>query len=320
VLTRDDVEAARQRIAGLVRRTPVAVVAAGDLLPGTGLALKLEQLQHTGSFKARGALNRVRAASERSELGPAGVVAASGGNAGLAVAYAAAAAGVPARVYVPTTAPAVKVARLAELGADVVQVGDRYALAYEAAVADAAATGALFCHAYDQPEICAGQGTLGLELLEQLGGEVDTVLVAVGGGGLMAGVAAALEGRARVVGVEPGTVATFASALAAGEPVDVPVSGIAADSLGATRLGAIAWAVARRAGVRSVLVEDDDVVAARRVLWERHRLVVEHGAASVLAALLSGAYVPDRGERVAAVLCGANTAVDDLAPEAPPRR
>lgn len=320
MLTRHDVEAAQRRIAGLVRRTPVAVVAAGDLLPDAGLALKLEQLQHTGSFKARGALNRVRAASERGELGPAGVVAASGGNAGLAVAYAAAAAGAPARVYVPTTAPAVKVARLAELGADVVQVGDRYALAYEAAVADAAATGALFCHAYDQPEICAGQGTLGLELLEQLDGEVDTVLVAVGGGGLMAGVAAALEGRARVVGVEPGTVATFASAVAAGEPVDVPVSGVAADSLGATRLGAIAWAVARRTGVRSVVVDDVDVVAARRVLWERSRLVVEHGAASVLAALLSGAYVPDRGERVAAVLCGANTAVDDLAPEAPPRR
>lgn len=319
MITKEDVEAARQRTAGLVRRTPVTVADAGDLVPGVRVALKLEQLQHTGSFKARGALNRVLAAAGRGELGPAGVVAASGGNAGLAVAYAAAHQGVAARVYVPATAPAVKVARLRELGADVVQVGDRYALAYEAAVADAGATGALFCHAYDQPEICAGQGTLALELVEQVDGEVDTVLVAVGGGGLMAGVAAALEGRARVVGVEPGTVPTFAAALAAGEPVDVPVSGVAADSLGATRLGAIAWSVASRTGVRSVLVDDADVVAARRLLWEQHRLVVEHGAACVVAALLSGGYVPASGERVAAVLCGANTAPDDLAPEAPRR-
>jgi len=162
VISRDDVEAAQHRITGLTRRTPVTAVEAGDLVPGLPVSLKLEHLQHTGSFKARGALNRVRAAGERGELGPAGVVAASGGNAGLAVAYAAARGGVPARVFVPTTAPAVKVVRLRELGADVVQVGDRYALAHEAAVADAESTGALFCHAYDQPEICAGQGTLAL--------------------------------------------------------------------------------------------------------------------------------------------------------------
>ena len=318
MISRDDVEEARLRITGLTRRTPVTAVEAGDLVPGLRVALKLEHLQHTGSFKARGALNRVLAAGERGDVGPAGVVAASGGNAGLAVAYAAARDGVPARVYVPTTAPAVKVRRLRELGAEVVQVGDRYAMAYEAAIADAESTGALFCHAYDQPEICAGQGTVALELLGQLDGEVDTVLVAVGGGGLLAGVAAALEGRARVVGVEPRTAPTFAAALTAGEPVDVPVSGVAADALGATRLGAIAWAVANRTGARSVLVEDDDVVAARRLLWEQHRLVVEHGAATVVAALLSGAYAPDREERVVAVLCGANTALDDLAPAVRP--
>ena len=317
MITADDVEAARQRTAGLLRRTPLTGLPPGDLLAGSAVTLKLEQLQHTGSFKARGALNRVLAAGERGELGPAGVVAASGGNAGLAVAWAAGREGVPARVFVPATAPAVKVARLRELGAEVVQVGDRYAAAYEAAVADAEATGALFAHAYDQPEICAGQGTLALELLEQLSGQVDTVLVAVGGGGLMAGVAAALEGRARVVGVEPRTVPTFAAALEAGRPVDVEVSGVAADSLGATRLGAIAWDVARRTGVRSVLVGDDDVVRARRLLWERHRLVVEHGAATVVAALVEGAYVPAAGERVVAVLCGANTAPADLTPEAP---
>jgi threonine dehydratase len=312
VISRDDVEAAHRRIERDVRRTPVTVVADGDLVPGVRVALKLEQLQHTGSFKARGALNRVLSAAQRGELGPAGVVAASGGNAGLAVAYAAARQGAPARVYVPTTAPAVKVARLRRLGAEVVEVGDRYAQAYEAAVADAAVSGALFCHAYDQPEICAGQGTLALELEEQVDDAVDTVLVAVGGGGLMAGVAAALEGRARVVGVEPHTVPTLATALATGGPVDVPVSGIAADSLGATRLGAIAWEVACRTGVRSVLVDDADVVAARRTLWEQHRLVVEHGAATVVAALLTGAYVPGPDERVAVVLCGANTALDDL--------
>jgi threonine dehydratase len=320
VITRDDVDAARQRITGLVRRTPVTAVPSGDLLPDVPVILKLEQLQHTGSFKARGALNRLLAAAERGELGPAGVVAASGGNAGLAVAYAAAREGVPARVYVPATAPAVKVTRLRELEADVVQVGDRYAQAYEAAVADAEATGALFCHPYDQPEVCAGQGTLAQELLEQVDGRLDTVLVAVGGGGLMAGIATALEGRARVVGVEPATVPTFAAALAAGGPVDVPVSGVAADSLGATRLGAIAWSVAGRAGVGSVLVDDDAVIAARRTLWERYRLVVEHGAATAIAALLSGAYVPEVGERVAVVLCGANTPLDDLTPEAPSRR
>jgi threonine dehydratase len=320
VISVHDVEAARTRIAGHVRRTPVTVLGVGDLLPGLEVSLKLEQLQHTGSFKARGALNRVLSAAERGELGPAGVVAASGGNAGLAVAYAAARQGVAARVYVPTTAPAVKVARLRELGAEVVQVGDRYALAYEAAVADAHEVGALFCHAYDQPEICAGQGTLALELHEQLDGNVDTVLVAVGGGGLMAGVAAALEGRARVVGVEPSTVPTFAAAVTAGEPVDVPVSGVAADSLGATRLGDLAWEVAGRTGIRSVVVTDDDVIHARRLLWERLRLVVEHGGATAVAALLSGAYRPEGDERVAAVLCGANTAPDDLMPEAPSRR
>jgi threonine dehydratase len=240
------------------------------------------------------------------------VVTASGGNAGLAVAYAAARQGVAARVYVPETAPAVKVSRLRELRADVVQVGDRYAAAYAAAIADADARGALFCHAYDQPDICAGQGTLALELAEQLGGGVDTVLVAVGGGGLMAGIAAALEGTARVVGVEPESIPTLHDAIAAGEPVDAPVSGVAADSLGATRLGQIAWDLVSRTGIRSSLVSDAAIVAARRMLWQDHRIVVEHGAAAAPAALVSGAYRPTPQERVAVVLCGANTSLADL--------
>jgi threonine dehydratase len=296
VITTSDVERAAARIHGRVRRTPV--------FADGGAWFKLEQLQHTGSFKARGAFNRIIAAGE---LSAAGVVAASGGNAGLAVAYAAREFGVPARVFVPVTAPAVKVAKLHSLGAAVELVGEKYADAYDAAVKHAADSGALFCHAYDQPEICAGQGTVGLELLEQTGGGLDTILVAVGGGGLLAGIAAAVEGRARVVGVEPRTIPTLHAALAAGEPVQVDVSGPAADSLGASRLGDIAFAVATRTGAGSVLVEDAAITEARAVLWDRYRLAVEPGGATAFAALLSGAYVPAPGERVAVLLCGANT-------------
>ncbi|GAA2630561.1 threonine/serine dehydratase [Actinomadura fulvescens] len=304
MITRSEVEAAAARIGDRVRRTPV--------MRRDGVWLKLEQTQHTGSFKARGAFNRILAAAEEGRLPGSGVIAASGGNAGLAVAYAARALDVPAEVYVPMTAPMVKVDRLRDLGADVVQIGDRYAEAYEAASKRAADTGALTCHAYDQPEICAGQGTLGLELLEQTGREVDTILLSVGGGGLMAGVAAAVAGQAEVVGVEPETVPTLSRALLAGFPVDVEVSGVAADSLGASRLGEIAFDVAIRTGVRSVLVPDAAVVAARRRLWDDHRLVVEHGTAAAFAALFTGAYEPARGERVAIVLCGANTDPGDL--------
>src|SRR4051812_12570262 len=289
-----DVEQAAARIEGRIRRTPV-------LAADEGVWFKLEQLQHTGSFKARGASNRISAAGGR-----AGVVAASGGNAGLAVAYAAREFGLAARVYVPANAPAVKVAKLRKLGAAVELTGEKYADAYDAAVKHATDSGALFCHAYDQPEICAGQGTLALELLEQTGA-LDPALVAVGGGGLLAGVAAAVEGRARVVGVEPRTIPTLNAALAAGEPVPVEVSGVAADSLGATRLGDIAFAVATRTGVGSVLVDDAAIVSARLALWDRYRLAVEPGGATAYAALLAGAYRPAPGERIAVLLCGANT-------------
>ncbi|WP_205856155.1 threonine/serine dehydratase [Phytoactinopolyspora endophytica] len=330
VIDLSDVHAARTRIDAFVRRTPVLELDPGSFPPLSRLWFKLEYFQHTGSFKARGAFNRIRTALE--PAGPSfsvssetegaddglaepdsaghqvsGVVAASGGNAGLAVAYAAAAHGLPAQVFVPQNAPPVKVKKLRELGAHVVQVGTKYADAYEAATARATDSGALFCHAYDQPEICAGQGTLGLELLEQTGGDVDTILVAVGGGGLMAGVATAVEGRARVVGAEPSSAPTLNSALAAGGPIDVGVSGVAADSLGASRLGEIAYAVAARTGVGSVLVDDDDIVEARRLLWQNYRVVVEHGPATAFAALVSGAYRPADGERVAVVLSGANT-------------
>jgi threonine dehydratase len=307
MITSFEVRAAAARIAGQVRVTPLAEADPGAFPPAGRVWLKLEHLQQTGSFKARGAVNRIRSAAERGELPAAGVVTASGGNAGLAVAWAAGRHGLPARVYVPAAAPPVKVARLRAYGAQVVQGGARYADAHEAAVKDAAGSGALFCHAYDQPEICAGQGTLGLELLAQAGAPVDTVLVAVGGGGLLAGVAAATEGRARVIGVEPVTIPTLHAALAAGGPVDVAVSGVAADSLGASRLGDIGYAVAVRTGVRSVLVSDADISAARQQLWDTYRLAVEHGGATAYAALLSGAYRPAAAERIAVIVCGANT-------------
>jgi threonine dehydratase len=304
VISRGDVEAARARIGSRVLRTPV--------LRLDDRWLKLEQLQHTGSFKARGAFNRVLAAAESDGLPAAGVVAASGGNAGLAFAYAAREVGAPAEIFVPETAPAVKVARLRALGASVRQVGREYAEAAEAAHKRAADSGALFCHAYDQPEVCAGQGTLALELEEQTGG-VDTVLVSVGGGGLMAGIAAALEGRSRVIAVETEGCPSFHAAVEAGEPVDAPVGGVAADALGARRVGEIAWSVARRTGVESLLVSDEDVIAARRTLWADHHIVVEHSTAAAYAALLSGEYTPAKGESVAVICCGANTDPSDLA-------
>jgi threonine dehydratase len=311
MITRSDVEGARARIAGRVRRTPLAELDHDAFAGRTWV--KLELLQHTGTFKARGAFNRILGAAEQGALDPEiGVVVASGGNAGLANAYAARALGVPATVFVPTAAPAVKVEKLRRYGAQVVLHGAEYAVAYEAALAHAERTGAVYCHAYDQPEIAAGAGTLGLELLDQLDDEVDTVVVAVGGGGLMAGVAAAVEGSARVVGVEPVTIPTLRTALEHGGPTDVSVSGVAADSLGARRLGDIAYEVASRTGVQSLLVSDGDIVAARQRLWAEYRIVVEHGAAAAFAALTSGAYTPAAKERVVVVLCGANTGPGDL--------
>src|SRR5689334_19753487 len=236
-----DVQAAAERITGRVRRTPVIEVS-------PGIVFELELFQHTGSFKPRGAFNRLLLAKENGQLTGQGVVAASGGNAGLASAYAARELGVPARIFVPVNAPAPKVAKLRTLGAEVVQVGNEYAEAYAAAVVAREETDALLVHAFDQPEIVAGQGTIGLELLEQVDA-FDTVLVAVGGGGLVAGIATALGDRAKVIGVEPVQAAALHRALEAGQPVDGPVGGVAADSLGARRLGDIAFEVAQREGV-----------------------------------------------------------------------
>ncbi len=236
-------------------------------------------------------------------------MAASGGNAGLAHAHAAAELGVPATVFVPERAPAVKVRKLRALGADVRSVGSEYARAYEAAVGFAQERGAVFCHAYDQLEVAAGAGTLAQEIAEDVP-DVDTVVVAVGGGGLFAGVAAALEGSARVVAVEPEKAPTLHAALAAGEPVDVAVSGVAADSLGARRIGILGFDLARRTRPLSLLVDDGAIESARHDLWSRFRIVAEHGAAAAWAGF--AAYRPEAGERVAVVVCGANTDPGDL--------
>jgi threonine dehydratase len=239
------------------------------------------------------------------------VVAASGGNAGLAVAWAAGQLGVPAEIHVPTTTPAVKVARLKAYGATVVQTGAVYGDAARAASERAAATGAYQCHPYDQVPMVAGAGTVALELQEQ--SDVDTVLVAVGGGGLIGGIAAAYEGSGtRVVSVEPETACCLYAALEAGEIKAVDVSGFAVDSLGAPSAGRIAFDVARRTGMGAVLVRDEAIRSARRRLWDEWRIAVEPGAAAAYAALTSGAYEPAEGERVAVILCGANTDPGDL--------
>ncbi|MGU3434881.1 threonine/serine dehydratase [Actinomycetes bacterium M1A6_2h] len=305
MIGRDDVVYAADRIRGFVRRTPSIEVS-------PNLVLKCEFLQHTGSFKARGAFNRVLTAHDRGELDPAvGVVAASGGNAGLANAFAARAVGVPCTVFVPETAPATKVERLHAYGAVVHQVGTEFAEAFDAATDFATRTGAVVCHPYDQLEVAAGAGTIAEEILSDDPG-VDTIVLSVGGGGLYAGVAASAAGHARVVAVEPRTIPTLHSALAAGTMVDVPVSGVAADSLGARRVGTIAFEVATASPPISVLVDDAAIVDARNYLWSEFRIAAEHGAATAVAGLLTKAYVPADGERVAVIVCGANTDVTSV--------
>lgn len=310
-----DVLQARERTEPYVRRTPM--LDAGPF-GGGQVWFKAEFLQRCGVFKTRGAFNRQLAARERGELdAKVGVVAASGGNAGLANAYAARTLGVPATVFVPENAPQVKVDRLQAYGATVRLVGREYAEAYEAAQEHVAATGALFCHAYDQVEIAAGAGVIALEILEDLP-QVDTIVVSVGGGGLFAGLAAVAEAHGtRIVAVEPARAPTLHAALDAGAPVDVAVSGVAADSLGARRLGSVAFDLARRVAPVSVLVDDDAIVDARDRLWDDYRIPAEHGAATAYAALTSGGYLPASGERVAVIVCGANTDIATLGAATP---
>jgi threonine dehydratase len=300
-VTHDDVEAAARRIDGLVRRTPVLTMEAGAFGVAGGCVLKLELLQHAGSFKPRGAFNRVLA----SDVPGAGLVAASGGNHGVAVAHVAHVLGHRAEIYVPATSPAAKIDRIRRLGADVRVGGDIYDDAQAAATARADDTGALLVHPYDHPLVVAGQGTMARELDEQVPG-FDTVLVAVGGGGLIAGVCAWFGDRVRIVSVEPETIPAMVEARRAGHPVEVDVSGLAADSLGAKAIGAVPFACAAPFVDDAVLVSDDAIRAAQRALWASVQLMAEAGGAAALAALLSRAYEPAAGERVVVVVCGSN--------------
>jgi threonine dehydratase len=300
-----DVEAARARIRPWVRKTPVLAVDADTTGVDRPVLLKLDLLQRTGSFKARGAFNAILAGP----VPAAGLVAASGGNHGGAVAYAARALGIEATIFVPETTPALKVERLRGYGAEVRLSGAVYADAFAAAEEHHARTGARLLHAYDEPEVVAGQGTAAAEFAEQaadLGG-LDTVIVAVGGGGLLGGTLAALERLPiRVVAVETEGTPTLSRALAAGWLIPVDVAGLAADSLGARTIGAIGFALARRRLHASLLVTDDDVRAAQRRLWDTTRLAAEPGGATALAALTSGRYRPQPDERVGVIVCGGN--------------
>lgn len=301
---RGDVDAAARGLDGYVRETPTVALEAGAL--GAGLppvVLKLEHLQRSGSFKARGATWQLLRRLDEAQA--AGVVAASGGNFGIAVADAALALGVHATVFVASVTSSAKVARLRSLGAEVVVADGTYADALAASAERAAATGAVSVHAYDSPDMVAGNGTMAAELDRQAPG-AGTVVVAVGGGGLLGGCLAWWERRRRVVAVETTGTATLASALAAGSPVDVPVSGRCADSLGARRLGDVAWDLVQRDRPVSIVVGDDDVLAAQRQLWASCRIAAEPGGATALAALTSGRYAPSPGERIAVVVCGAN--------------
>ncbi|MGH7519587.1 MAG: threonine/serine dehydratase [Gemmatimonadales bacterium] len=302
-LDRAGIGAAHLLIRPHVRETPVLVVNGRDLAPAdTPLTLKLELFQHSGSFKARGAFLNLLAR----EIPPAGVVAASGGNHGAAVAFAARRLGVPARIYVPTVASSAKVAQIRAYGADLVIGGDRYADALAESEAWAAQSGALPIHAYEQLETLLGQGTVGLEL-ERQAPAIDTLLVAVGGGGLIGGIAAWYAGRVRLVGVEPDAAPTLTRALAAGRPVDAEAGGIAADSLAPRRVGSLMFPLAQRYVERVVLVSDDSIRDAQSALWTSARVASEPGGAAALAALRSGRYQPAAGERVGVLVCGGNT-------------
>lgn len=294
VVTPDDIEAAAERIAGRVRCTPV--IEHGAVL------LKLELLQHAGSFKTRGAFNRVLA---EPAIPAAGLIAASGGNHGAALAYVGGALDVATEIFVPSTSPPIKRRTVERFGAAVHVVDGYYDDAQTAADARRAETGALEIHPYDHPATVAGQGTMGRELEAQVG-HLDTLVVAAGGGGFIAGQAAWFRDRVRIVSVEPETSQCLRAARRAGRPVPVEVGGIAADSLGARRLGAVPWAVVRRFVDDAVVVPDDAIRAAQRELWDDLRLIAEPGGAAALAAIRTGAYTPAPGERVVVVVCGSN--------------
>jgi threonine dehydratase len=290
------------KIAPYIRRTPVMAVAGSDFgLDLPQVQLKLELLQHSGSFKPRGAFTGLLTRP----LPAAGVVAASGGNHGAAVAYAAMVLKVPARIFVPSIAAPMKIARIKGYGADLVVGGERYADALAASEVWLKQSGAVAIHAYDQPETLIGQGSVGLELEEQVPG-IDTLLVAVGGGGLIGGIAAWYGGKVKVVAVEPEAAPTLNMALKAGKPVEAPAGGIAADSLAPKMIGSLMFPIAQKGVAEAVLVTDDAIRDAQKALWDKLRLVAEPGGAAAFAALLSKRYLPTPGEKVAVLVCGSN--------------
>jgi len=303
MVDREGIARAHSLIRPFVRHTPVIEIDSADWgLSAFRATLKLELLQHAGSFKARGAFANLLLR----EVPGAGVVAASGGNHGVAVAYAAKRLGKPARIFVPSVASPAKIQKIRDCGADLTITGDRYADALAASETWAHTSGALQIHAFDQPETLLGQGTVGLEL-EQQEPQLDTLLVAVGGGGLLGGIAAWYAGRVRLIGVEPQMAPTLTRALEAGKPVEAEAGGIAADSLAPKRVGELMFPLAQRHVERVILVSDDAIRAAQQALWTSLRIVTEPGGAAAFAALLSRGYEPDTGERVGVLLCGGNT-------------
>ncbi len=311
MITRDDIRSTYDTIRPYIRRTPVVQLDLGDLDPAAGelpgITLKLEQLQCAGSFKARGAFANLLLR----DVPPAGVVAASGGNHGVAVAYAAHRLAVAARIFVPTVSNPAKMERIRQLGAELVVTGDRYADALAAAQAWEQSSGAMSVHAFDQRETLLGQGTLGLELAGQAD-QPDTVLVPVGGGGLIGGVASWFAGSARVIGVEPDGAPTLTRARAEGRPADAPAEGVAADALAPRRVGELVFPITQAHVEDVVLVGDTAILAAQRALWQAARIAAEPAASVGIAALLTGAYKPAPGERVAVVISGANMAPAQL--------
>jgi len=313
VITRDDIRSTYDTIRPFIRRTPVVQLDLADLDPAVGelpsVTLKLEQLQCAGSFKARGAFANLLLRN----VPPAGVAAASGGNHGVAVAYAAQRRAVPARIFVPTVSAPAKIERIRQLGAELVVTGDRYADALAAAQAWVQSSGAMSVHAFDQRETLLGQGTLGLELAGQAD-QLDTVLVPVGGGGLIGGIAAwfGSDPRTRVIGVEPDGAPTLTRARAEGRPADAPAEGVAADALAPRRVGELVFPITQAYVEDVVLVGDVAILAAQRALWQAARIAAEPAASVGIAALLTGAYKPAPGERVAVVISGANMAPGQL--------
>ena len=299
----EEIQRGSRLLESYVRQTPTVRIWGDEVgLNRFRLDLKLELMQHAGSFKTRGAFMNLLTR----DIPSAGVVAASGGNHGAAVAYAAHRLGKPAKIFVPTISSPAKIARMTEYGAELVVAGDFYADALALSEEWAAESGALRVHAFDQPETILGQATLGFELDSQVP-DLDTVLVAVGGGGLIAGVASWYAGRARVVGVEPRLAPTLTRALEAGGPADAETGGIAADSLAPRRIGELVYPIARDHVKSVLLVEDEDIRAAQDVLWQKLRVAAEPGGAAAFSALLSRRYVPEADERVSVVISGGNT-------------